>query len=229
MCGRFVATQTSQQVADFFGASAHAASPAPNYNVAPTTEVLGVVDSAGERSVEAFRWGLVPSWAKDVSIGSRMINARSETLAEKPSFKRLFRHQRLIVPVDGFYEWKAGPRGKTPMYIHSVDGSPLAMAGLWGAWRDPAAPAEAPWLHTCTLITTAANDTMAPVHDRMPVLLDAADWQEWLDASNSDTDVLQHLLRPAPVGVLTMHPVSTAVNSVRNKGADLILPVNEEG
>lgn len=172
-----------------------------------------------------FRWGLVPSWAKDIAIGSRMINARAETLAEKPSFRRLFRSQRLLVPMDGFYEWMARSGGKTPMYIHRVDGTPMAVAGLWSAWRDPASSPDAPWLHTCTLITTSANRTMAPVHDRMPVILEPTDWQEWLDGTHHDTDELQHLLRPAADHVLTMHAVSTRVNHVRNKGAELIEPV----
>ncbi|MEY4339562.1 MAG: hypothetical protein RLZ14_1412 [Actinomycetota bacterium] len=225
MCGRFVATQSAEQVADFFGAVAHAAAPDASYNVAPTNDVLGVVEQAGERAVESFRWGLVPSWAKDVSIGSRMINARAETLAEKPSFKGLFKKRRLLVPMDGFYEWQAGPSGKTPMYIHRADGTPLAVAGLWSAWHDPAAAPDAPWLHTCTVITTSANAVMAPVHDRMPAIVEPSDWAEWLDPDNADVASLTHLLRPAADEVLTMHAVRTLVNHVRNKGRELIEPV----
>lgn len=227
MCGRFVASSSPQQIADFFGAAVATEPLAPSYNVAPTNEVLGVVaDAHGDRRLETFRWGLVPSWAKDVKIGSKMINARSETLAEKPSFKKLFSHRRLIVPMDGFYEWQAGdgPR-KTPMFIHRADGSPLAIAGLWTAWHDPAAPADDAWLHTCTVITTTANHTMAPVHDRMPVILPIDAWAQWLDPHEHDVADLQHLLVPAADDVLVMHAVSTAVNSVRNKGAELIDPV----
>ena len=226
MCGRFVATQTPQQLAAFFGATTNEPEPSPNYNVAPTTVVLGVVAHEAQRVIEPFRWGLVPSWAKDVSIGSKMINARAETLAEKPSFKGLFRHRRLLVPMDGFYEWRQGPSGKTPMFIKRCDGSPVVVAGLWSTWKEPGTPADSPWLHTCALITTRANSTMAEVHDRMPVILEPNDWDEWLDPRNSDVAELAELLRPAAEGVLTMYEVSQRVNSVRNKGADLIQPVS---
>ena len=224
MCGRFVATQTPQQLASFFGATTHEEPSQPNYNVAPTTDVLGVVARDGQRVIESFRWGLVPSWAKDVSIGSKMINARAETLAEKPSFKGLFRHRRLLVPMDGFYEWQQSPSGKIPMYIQRADGTPVVVAGLWSTWKEPGSAPDEPWLHTCTLITTQANADMAAVHDRMPVILDPKDWDEWLDPGNDHVAELAHLLRPAADHVVTMYAVSTRVNSVRNKGADLIVP-----
>lgn len=229
MCGRFVASSSPQQIADFFGAAATVEPLAPSHNVAPTNDVLGVVAAAdGARHLEVFRWGLVPSWAKDVKIGSKMINARAETLAEKPSFKKLFSHRRLLVPMDGFYEWQApsAPGGaKVPMFIHRSDGAPLAVAGLWTTWHDPVADPDAPWLHTCTVITTAANHTMAPVHDRMPAILPSEAWVQWLDPNEHDVADLQHLLVPAADDVLVMHAVSTAVNSVRNKGAELVDPV----
>ena len=174
MCGRFVATQTPQQLAAFFGATTQEEPTQPNYNVAPTTEVLGVVAHDGQRVIESFRWGLVPSWAKDISIGSKMINARAETLADKPSFKGLFRHRRLLVPMDGFYEWQKAPSGKIPMFIQRTDGAPVVVAGLWSVWKESASPPDEPWLHTCTLITTQANADMAPVHDRMPVKIGRA-------------------------------------------------------
>jgi putative SOS response-associated peptidase YedK len=235
MCGRFVSTQQPDAIAQFFGASFEGDGLPANYNVAPTNDVYAVVaDADGDRRVEAFHWGLVPSWAKDVKIGSKMINARSETIAEKPAFKGLFKKHRLIIPMDGFYEWQAAAEGapltkagkpvKTPMYIHRVDGEPLAVAGLWATWRDREAGPDAPWLHSCTVITTAANDTMAPVHDRMPVILPASLWQEWLDPTNHDVESLQRLLQPAANDVLTMHAVSTAVNNVRNKGPELVEP-----
>lgn len=253
MCGRFVSSQTPDQVAAYFGASfnglavesadsaADTAATAPalpaNFNVAPTNDVYGIVaDKAAQRELQIFHWGLVPTWAKDTKISSKMINARSETLAEKPAFKSVFRKHRLIMPMDGFYEWqaqavsesvapvltKAGKPVKQPMFIHRVDGQPLAVAGLWTTWRDRAAGADAPWLHSCTIITTAANTTMQPVHDRMPVILPEAAWDEWLDPFNTDIESLQRLLVPAAEDILTMHPVSTAVNNVRNKGAELI-------
>ena len=240
MCGRFVSSSSADKIAQFFGASFEGEALPPNFNVAPTQDVLAVVaDAAGEREVQAFHWGLVPSWAKDMKVGSKMINARSETIGEKPAFKGPFKKHRLIIPMDGFYEWqqagegapvgKSGKPLKTPMFIHRADDQPLAVAGLWAAWRDKAAGPDAPWLHSCTVITTSANDTMAPVHDRMPVLLPHDAWDEWLDPTNQDMAALQHLLVPAPNDVLTMHAVSTAVNNVRNKGPELMAPVASGG
>ena len=236
MCGRFVSSQTSSAIAQFFGASFEGSPLLANFNVAPTNDVYGVVaDASGDRRLEAFRWGLVPSWAKDVKIGSKMINARAETIAEKPAFKALLKKHRVIVPMDGFYEWqaaregapltKAGKAMKTPMFIHRADGMPLAVAGLCAAWRDREAGPDAPWLHTCTLITTAANQTMASVHDRMPVILPASAWDLWLDPTANDTGILVPLLAPAPNDVLVMHAVSTDVNNVRNRGRELVDPV----
>lgn len=228
MCGRFVSTQTPAQIGEFFGATAAAPELVPSHNVVPTNDVYGVVALPdGHREVQAFHWGLVPSWAKDVRIGSRMINARAETLAEKPSFKGLFARRRLLVPMDGFYEWKAGdgPKlAKTPMFVHRADGALLAAAGLWSTWRDPST-SEGEWLHSCTVVTVAANSTMRPVHDRMPAFLAEHDWAEWLDPANHDTESLAGLLVPAPDGLLVMHAVSTLVNNVRNKGPELVAPV----
>ena len=236
MCGRFVSSSSADAVSKFFGASFEGEALPANYNVAPTQDVLAVVaDASSDRTLQPFHWGLVPSWAKDMKIGSRMINARSETLGEKPAFKGLFKKHRLLIPMDGFYEWqpgvsggpltKAGKPAKQPMFIHRADGQLLAVAGLWATWRDRAAGPDAPWLHSCTIITTSANSTMAPVHDRMPVLLSVDDWQQWLDPTNGDTAALQQLLVPAPDDVLVMHPVSTAVNNARNSGERLIEPV----
>ena len=237
MCGRFVSSHSADKIAEFFGASFEGEGLPPNFNVAPTQDVLAVLgDAAGGREVHPFHWGLVPSWAKEVKIGSKMINARAETLGEKPAFKGLFKKHRLIIPMDGFYEWQQGPAGaaltkagtpsKTPMFIHRADGAPLAVAGLWATWRDRAAGSDAPWLHSCTIITTAANATMAPVHDRMPALLAESVWSEWLDPSNHDVADLQRLLLPAANDILTFHPVGTAVNNVRNNGPELLQPVD---
>ena len=235
VCGRFVSSQSPDKIAEFFGASFEGDALPANFNVAPTNDVYGIVAAAdGHRELQAFHWGLVPSWAKEAKIGSKMINARAETLAEKPAFKSLFRKHRLLVPMDGFYEWrqggpgspltKAGKPAKTPLYIHSTDGAPLAVAGLWAVWRDPALGPDGPWLHSCTIVTTSANSVMAPVHDRMPVILAREQWDEWLDPANGDTASLQHLLQPCPDDVLRMHEVGTAVNNVRNKGPELIAP-----
>lgn len=241
MCGRFVSTSPPDQIGAFFGARVEVESLGANHNVAPTHDVYGVVadrqDPSAAPKLEAFHWGLVPSWAKERKIGSRMINARSETLAEKPAFKAPFKTKRLLLPMDGFYEWKPGtPDGpkttkgkpaKQPMYIRHRDGEPLAVAGLWAVWNDPEVDdqdAEA-WLHSATIITTAANATMIPVHDRMPVLVPASRWDEWLDPTNHDLETLSTLFDMSGDESLVMHPVSTDVNSVRNNRPDLIAPV----
>ncbi len=228
MCGRYVSTSSPQHLADVFGAVVDADPLAASYNVAPTNDVYAVsAGPDGTRSVRAYRWGLVPSWATDARIGSKMINARAETLAEKPAFKSLFRSRRLLVPMDGFYEWKAvpGSKAKQPVYLHPAAGGLLAAAGLWSAWRDPAEGSDAPWLHSLTIVTTAANELVAPIHDRMPVFVAPGDWAEWLDPTTRDVGSLAGLLRPAPEARLTVDPVSTAVNNVRNKGPELIEPI----
>jgi putative SOS response-associated peptidase YedK len=240
MCGRFVSTAGPDRIAAYFDAvlptEAVAESLGENFNVAPTQDIYAVVgEGEGGARVDAFHWGLVPSWAKDRKIGSKMINARGETVAQKPAFKRLLRAKRCIVPMDGFYEWTAGVEGgpvnskgkplKQPMFIHRADGEPLAVAGLWSVWKDPT-DAEGRFLHSATVITTAANDTMRPVHDRMPVILPADRWAEWLDPANEDLDSLQSMLVGCPDELLTMHAVSTEVNNVRNNGAGLVDPID---
>jgi Uncharacterized conserved protein len=236
MCGRFVSSSSPERIAAYFGADVAVETLGENYNVAPTNDIYGVVaDPDGHREIQAFRWGLVPVWAKDVKIGSRMINARAETVAEKPAFKAVFKKHRCIIPMDGFYEWAPGAEGgpvtkagkpvKRPHFIHRHDGEPLAVAGIWAAWRDRADGPDAPWLHTASVITTDANTTMASIHDRMPVILPKAMWDVWLDPLNHNVDMLSGLLVPARDDLLTMHEVSTDVNNVRNKGIDLIAAV----
>lgn len=231
MCGRFVATASSAAVAAAFDAAPADVELPPRYNVAPTNPVYGVVAvRGGGRRLEVYRWGLVPSWAKDRSIGSRLINARAETVAEKPSFRRSFASRRLLVPMDGFYEWMRPPSGrgpKQPVFVHRADGAPLAAAGLWSAWRDPErADEDEAWLHTCALVTTSANALMAPVHDRMPVVLERGDWDEWLDPSNDDVAGLEQLLRPAADGVLDRYAVGTEVNRVGVDHPGLVVPLS---
>ncbi len=232
MCGRFVSTSSPDKIASYFGAEADVESLGENYNVAPTQDVYAVVAAPdGVSRVEAFHWGLIPTWAKDRKIASRMINARSETLAEKSAYKGLFKKRRCIIPMDGFYEWTPGsPDGplnakgkplKQPMYIHRLDGEPLAVAGLWTAWRDLDDP-DRRFLHSATIVTTAANETMAPVHDRMPVIVPQSRWAEWLDPANGDIESLSSLFGPRGDGLRTMHPVSTEVNNVRNNGPELL-------
>jgi len=235
VCGRFVSSNSPDEIAAYFGAVVDPDVPEPdvereNFNVAPTDDVLAVVADRGlHRAVKSYRWGLVPSWAKDVKAGAKMINARAETIGEKSVFKKLMHGKRLLVPMDGFYEWQVvpGEKVKRPMFVHRVDGEPLAVAGLWAAWRDPAVKDDdAAWLHSCTVITTSANGTMAPIHDRMPVILPESRWDEWLDPNNDDLESLLRLLVPIDDDVLTMHEVSTDVNSVRNNGPELVAPVS---
>jgi putative SOS response-associated peptidase YedK len=240
VCGRYVSSSSPERIAAYFGAAVDVEPLGESYNVAPTNDVYGVVEHAdGTRHVEVFHWGLVPSWAKERKIGQRMINARAETLAEKPAFKSLFAKHRCIVPMDGFYEWQPGRPGgpvtakgapaKQPMYVRRLDGEPLAVAGLWATWRDPAAGDAGEWLHSLTIVTTVANGTMAPIHDRMPVILPPSAWDEWLDPAGRDLAALQRLLAPAPDDLLDVVAVSTEVNNVRNKGPQLIDPVTLDG
>ena len=248
MCGRFVASSSPDQIAAYFGADVAVESLGENYNVAPTQDVYGIVvprtgDATTTPRLEAFHWGLIPSWAKDRKIASRMINARSETITDKPAFKGLFAKKRLLVPMDGFYEWRAGSANgpltttgkpaKQPMFIHRIDDEPLAVAGLWTAWKDPGAdPDRNPddangadggrWLHSATVVTTAANETMSQVHDRMPVLVPQSRWSEWLDPTNHDIDTLASVFDMSGDDSLVMHPVSSDVNAVRNNRPDLV-------
>lgn len=235
MCGRFVSTSSPERIASYFGADTAAESLGENYNVAPTQDIYAVVTGAdGVARVQAFHWGLIPSWAKERKIGNRMINARSETLAEKPSFRGLFKKKRCIIPMDGFYEWKPGrddgplnAKGKPlkqPLFIHRLDGEPLAVAGLWTAWKDPTDP-ESRFLHSATVITTSANKLMEPVHNRMPVLVPESEWATWLDPKNDDVSALSEIFAPRDDGLLTMDEVSTDVNNVRNTGPTLIQPL----
>ncbi len=236
MCGRFVSSSAPERIAAYFGADSSIETLGQNFNVAPTNDIYGVVaDTDGALELQVFHWGLIPVWANERKIGQRMINARSETLAEKAAFKGVFKKYRCIIPMDGFYEWAAGVEGgpltkagklaKRPYFIHRVDDEPLAVAGLWSAWRDKSEGPDAPWLHSATVVTTSANSTMEPVHDRMPVILPKAMWSMWLDPTNQNIEMLQKLLVPAPDDLLVMREVSTEVNNVRNKGPQLTEPL----
>ncbi len=198
------------------------------YNIAPTQYIAAIRDdSENGRELAMLRWGLVPFWAKDPKIGSRMINARSETLAEKNAYKRPFARRRCIIPADGFYEWKKieGQKKKQPMYMCRLDGEPLAFAGLWEVWNDPnqsdtdGEPLE---LLSCTIITGEPNEKLAEVHDRMPVVLPPDAWDAWLDRDNHEIETLSKLLVPAPSQLFAVRTVSTEVNNVRNNGPELV-------
>jgi len=247
MCGRYAAAKEPNALAEEFEvASVPDEVIAPDYNVAPTKKVYIVVDKlrgddftapssegkAGtnpadlERALVIARWGLVPSWAKDPSIASHTINARAETVAEKPSFRSAFAKRRCLVPADGYYEWYQGPpQGpggipqKQPFYIHTTDGSSLAMAGLYEWWREPG-PQEA-WRLTCSIITTEATEDVARIHNRMPMTIRPDAWERWLDPAVTGPEV-SRLMRPAALGSFVGHPVSSMVNAVRNNGSSLL-------
>ncbi|MCP5096005.1 MAG: SOS response-associated peptidase [Chloroflexi bacterium] len=226
MCGRFALISNSEQLAETYGLNEIqiAALPpsVPRYNIAPTQPIAAIRLNANskKRELTFFRWGLVPSWAKDIKMGSRLINARSETVAEKPSFRAPFKRRRCIIPADGFFEWQRLENRKQPMYIHATDGKPLSLAGLWEMWRTPDGDA----LQTCTILTTRPNELMAPIHNRMPVILEPEDMDMWLDPGNSPNQAM-HLFRPYPSEKITAYPVSTFVNSPRNDAAQCIAPI----
>jgi putative SOS response-associated peptidase YedK len=223
MCGRFVQAQSAQSYAAHFGA-ALAVDEAldPSWNVAPTDRVYAVAQHEGEQTLGTFRWGLIPWYADSPKVAARHINARAETLAVKPAFKDSYARRRCIVPADGFYEWeKLEQGGKLPHYIHASDGSPLALAGLWGSWRNP----EGERITTCTIITTKPNDLVERLHDRMPVVLPRDAWDRWLDPEFADESSLRSLLAPPTSDGLAEHAVSTLVNDVKNNYPECIVPL----
>lgn len=238
MCGRYASSRTSDDLAEEFEVveTRIAAPLEPDYNVAPTKQVHAVVERAdpAERQLRALTWGLVPSWAKDPSIGNRMINARMETVAEKPAYRKAFASRRALLPADGYFEWyptsRTDARGKPvkqPFFIRPRDGGVLAMAGLYEIWRDPTRADDDPqrFRWTCTVLTTQAEDALGHIHDRMPLMVERERWQAWLDPTTpGDTS----LLVPAAPGRLEAYPVSTAVGNVRNNGPQLVEPLPVE-
>ena len=234
MCGRYASSKRPEDLIDEFDIiESRVEFPiATSYNVAPTDETYVVMERGEDpvRTLAVARWGLVPSWAKDRSIASRLINARSESLSEKPAFRKAYASRRCLVPADGYYEWyvtsdtKAGKPVKQPFYLVPRDGGTLPMAGLYEWWPDPAKTEDDPdrWLLSCTVITTAAADEIGMVHDRMPLVVQSEDWADWLDPAKTDAGALLH---PAVEVGITAYPVSTLVNNVRNDGPELILPL----
>lgn len=250
MCGRYATTRARQELLDEFQVQLDAVDGdlQPDYNVAPTKQVPVVLnrrpkdapeEEPAVRQLRTVRWGLVPAWAKDLSIGSRMINARFETVHEKPSYRRAFARRRCLLPADGYFEWytlqnqgdapdpaegekkaKKKPQ-KQPYFIRPNDGSVMAMAGLYELWKSP----EDEWVWTCTVITTEAPDDLGRIHDRMPMIVEPDRWDAWLDPELTDTERVRGLLVPAMAGTMDAYPVSKAVNSVRNNGPELIEPL----
>ncbi len=228
MCGRFTLRSNLNLILQQFELD-EVPDLTPRYNIAPTQSVPAIRATETGRSLTMLRWGLIPSWSKDEKMGNRLLNARSETAAEKPSFRTAFRRRRCLVVADGFYEWKkSGPTKrpvKQPYFIHRGDDRPFAFAGLWETWRGPRG-AELPTpIESCTILTTEPNELMQSIHDRMPVILSPEDYAMWLDPSFEGIDALQSLQRPYPSDELIATPVSTFVNSPRNEAAECIVPL----
>ncbi|WP_062208881.1 SOS response-associated peptidase [Demequina oxidasica] len=230
MCGRYANFLSDQELIDAFEIATLADDArllGPSWNVAPTQKVILVTaskDDPSQRIGETAKWGLVPSWAKDPSVGSRMINARGETVAEKPSFRSAFAKRRCLVPASGYYEWHTEGGVKTPHYIHSPDDAPLAFAGLYEFWREKGSADDAPWLATCTIVTTAARDEMRELHDRQPVMLTDDQRNAWLDPA-SDKDTLLDVIA-APAQKVEWYAIGKAVGNVRNNSAELLEPAD---
>jgi putative SOS response-associated peptidase YedK len=221
MCGRFAQPHDSEQLARIFAARPTVDLPGQRFNVAPTDEVAGVLEHHGERVIEPFRWGFVPWYAEDRKDAARLINARAETVETSPAFRTSFAKRRLIIPAAAFYEWHRVEGRRDPYAIRRRDGEPLALAGVWAIWRDPETGER---VYTCSILTTLPNDLLAPIHNRMPVILDPADWARWLAAETPLRD-LRPMLFPFAGEALDAYPVSKAVSNVRNDGAELLDPI----
>jgi putative SOS response-associated peptidase YedK len=232
MCGRFTLTDPDQELAVQFDLP-EIPDMQPRYNIAPTQPVAAVraVPKSEAREMVLLHWGLIPFWAKDPKIGARMINARSETVAEKPAFRAAFRRRRCLVVADGFYEWQKLERGKQPFYIRQRDGQPFAFAGLWEHWQEAEdtsssrAPGERLVIQSCTLLTTAPNDFVRPLHNRMPVILHPSDYELWLDPEVQQPDLLRPLLSAFPPEELEAYPVSRFVNRPGNDDPRCVEPL----
>jgi putative SOS response-associated peptidase YedK len=222
MCGRFTQFHSAKAIAKAFQLS-EVPELAPHYNIAPTQTIAVVLQPApkSERQFRFFRWGLIPSWSKDPAIGARLINARAETVAEKPAFRSAFRHRRCLIPADGFYEWQRQDGQKQPFYFHLQDHQPFAFAGLWEHWQGP----EGEDIETCTILTITANELLGPVHDRMPVILSPEAYNTWVDPELQTASQLQPLLCPYPAEQMVAYPVSRAVNRTSFDDPDCIQPL----
>jgi putative SOS response-associated peptidase YedK len=217
MCGRFAQRTDPKRVAKWFGVE-EVPELEPRYNIAPTQEITAVRETEDGREITFFKWGLIPSWAKDTSMGARLINARSETVREKPAFRQAFKQRRCIIPADGFYEWQRTDGRKQPFFFQMKDESPFGFAGLWEQWKGE----EGKVINSCTILTTAANEVLRPVHDRMPVILHSDDYSLWLDHDTRKLEMVEDLLRPYPSREMASYPVSTLINSPRSQGERLI-------
>lgn len=221
MCGRFTLTVDPGDLQDVFNDYTFPSQFAPRFNIAPSQPLLAISND-GKSHADFFIWGLIPSWAKDASIGNRMINARGETLAEKPSFRGSYKYKRCLILADGFYEWKKHPTSKTkiPHYIHMKNRQVFAFAGLWNEWNSP----DGSQIRSCTIVTIEPNDMMAALHNRMPVILPPDAYAQWLDSAPRSPESLDPLIKPYPSEEMTAHPVSTLVNDPRNERAECVVP-----
>ena len=222
MCGRYASARDPRDLASHFDVEEPQERLAPSYNVAPTDPVYVVLVRDDVRALRVVRWGLVPSWAKEAKVGVRFINARRETLAEKPAFRSAYARRRCLVPADGYYEWQTTETGKQPWFLSAHDGAPLPMAGLYEVWGTP----DGERLWTCTIVTTEAADEHGDIHDRTPLLVPRGDWDRWLDPAVADPG--EDLLVPGTPGVLRAWPVSPAVGNVRNDTPDLVEPLRPD-
>ena len=221
MCGRFALPIPARSLAEQLSLSEFTEYP-PRYNIAPTNLIPAVIldSKRHERILRMFHWGLIPFWAKDTKIGSKMINVRAETITEKPAFRSAFKKRRCLIPAAGFYEWKKETSGKNPYYIYLRDGKPMIFAGLWEQWGK-----DGEFIESCTIITTTANNLVEELHSRMPVILNPKDYDTWLDTEKCDADSLTLLLKPYPQELMTMHPVSSDINSPRYDNSSCIDPL----
>ncbi|MEH2073127.1 MAG: SOS response-associated peptidase [Nostoc sp.] len=225
MCGRFTLNQSAEALAQVFHVEP-VLDLAADFNIAPTRMVATVLRNpeSEKREFKQLYWGLIPSWAKDAGMGAKLINARAETVAEKSAFRSAFKHRRCLVLADGFYEWQRQPGKKQPFYFRLQDGQPFAFAGLWERWRSPTNEE----VISCTILTTAANELLQPIHERMPVILEPQDYDLWLDSQVQTPQTLQELLRPYPAPAMTAYPVSTLVNNSRHHSPECIIPLSEK-
>ncbi|MGF1990446.1 MAG: SOS response-associated peptidase [Nostoc sp. ZfuVER08] len=223
MCGRFTLNQPVEALAKIFDVQQLPDLPA-EYNIAPTQKVATLLQNpeSKKREFQQLHWGLIPSWAKDPGIGAKTINARAETVAEKPAFRSAFKHRRCLVLADGFYEWQRQQGKKQPFYFRLQYGQPFAFAGLWERWQSPSNEE----ITSCTILTTAANELLQPIHERMPVILDPQDYDLWLDSQVQTPQTLQQLLRSYPAAAMTAYPVSTLVNNSRHNSPECIVPMS---
>jgi len=223
MCGRFTLTVNPAEISETFSRYTFPQNFAPRFNIAPSQPVLAIPND-DRNTADFFVWGLIPMWAKDPGIGNRLINARGETLEEKPAFRGSLKYKRCLILADGFYEWKGadGKKVKTPFFIHMKDRKPFAFAGLWDSWTSP----DGSLINSCTIITTEPNELTGIIHNRMPVILHTRDYAKWLNPSPQTPDQLKPLIKPFPADLMDAYPVSTLVNTPANDRPELVVPAS---